>query len=124
VNTHATAPDAQRLNTAVVALVCVLLAIVALWQLSTQLSSGRLLWVALLTLPLWLPLRSLMRGNRRTHAAMTLCVIPYFVLGTVEAMANPAARWWAAACLMGALLLFVALIGYLRMTRGREEARR
>jgi len=61
-------------------------------------------------------LRGLIHRSRRTHAAMTLCVIPYFVLGVTEAVANPSARWWAALCLSLALLLFVALIGYLRLT--------
>jgi uncharacterized membrane protein len=110
-------PGAERVRTATIILVCALIAIVTLWQLSTHASAGRFLWAAILTSPLWLPLRGLIHHNRRIYAAMTLCVTPYFVLGVTEAVANPSARGWAALCLSVALLLFVALIGYLRMTR-------
>jgi uncharacterized membrane protein len=70
--------------------------------------------------PLWLPLRGLLRRRRRTYAWATLCVIPYFVLGVTEAVANPMQRLWAGACLAIALALFVALIAYLRLTRAVE----
>jgi uncharacterized membrane protein len=70
-----------------------------------------------LTLPLWLPLHGLWRSKRRTFAWATLCVIPYFVIGTTEAVANPASRGWAGLCLALSLALFVALIAYLRLTR-------
>lgn len=106
-----------RLYVATLVLVGALLAIVTLWQLSAQASLGRLLWSAVLTMPLWVPLPGLIRRNRRVYAAMTLCVTPYVVLGITEAVANPAARWWAGLCLGCALLLFAMLVGYLRLTR-------
>lgn len=111
------AATAASFKQAVVALTGVLIGIVAYGQLSAHMSAGRLLWTAIVAMPLWLPLPWLIRGNRFTYAAMTLCVIPYFVLGVTEAVANPAARWWAGPCLICALALFVALIAYLRLTR-------
>jgi uncharacterized membrane protein len=72
--------------------------------------------VALLV-PLALPVRGLLRGDRRTSAWATLCVIPYFVYGLTETIANPAARYAAGAILFASLALFVLLIAYLRVTR-------
>lgn len=94
-----------------------LIALVVLWQLEDGISSARLLLSLLLTLPLLAPLSGLIRHNRRTYAWATLCVIPYFVLGVTEVVANPQTRAWSATCLALALLLFVALIAYLRVTR-------
>jgi len=94
-----------------------LIALVFLWQLSVGASLGRFILAALLTLPLWAPISGLVRRNRRTYAWATLCVIPCFILGTTEAIANPATRAWSGTCLAMALILIVALIGYLRLTR-------
>ena len=94
-----------------------LIALVASWRTMGQWSIAQWLWGLALTLPLWAPLPGIVRRNRRTYAWATLCVIPYFVLGVTEAIANPSARGWAAACLVLALGLFAALIGYLRVTR-------
>jgi uncharacterized membrane protein len=113
----------ERVHIAILVLVCALMAIVVLWQLSARASIGRLLWAAVLTMPLWLPLRGLIRRNRRIYAAMTLCVTPYVVLGITEAVANPTSRGWAAASLGCALLLFAMLVGYLRMTRDQVPFR-
>jgi uncharacterized membrane protein len=111
------ADPAERVHIATLVLVGALMAVVTLWQLSGGVTPGRLSWSAALTLPLWLPLRGLIRRNRRVYAAMTLCVTPYVVLGITEAVARPGARAWAALCLICALLLFIALVAYLRLTR-------
>ena len=108
---------AVRWTTSVLA---TLIAVVIAWQLSKELSVARLAIAIVLSVPLLLPVAGLLRGNRRTHAWATLCVIPYFILGVTEAIANPSQRLWAAACLSLALALFVLLIAYLRLT-GREE---
>lgn len=110
---------ATKLRAYVLALNGALIALVMIWQLWGRASLERLLLAVLLTLPLWAPVRGLMRGNRRTYAWATLCVIPYFVLGVTETIANPAARGWSATCLALALLLFTGLIGYLRVSRER-----
>lgn len=108
---------AARLTTGI--LVALIFLVVA-WQLSTGIDAARIGLAVLLSVPLLLPMKGLVRGDRRTHAWATLCVIPYFILGVTEAIANPAQRAWAAACLTLALTLFVALIAYLRRTRSNE----
>ncbi|HWK75804.1 MAG TPA: DUF2069 domain-containing protein [Povalibacter sp.] len=108
---------AAKLRASAIALTAALIALVVLWQFSARVSVERLLLSLLLTLPLWAPLRGLIRRDRRTYAWATLCVIPYFILGVTEAIANPVTRAWSATCLALALMLFVSLIGYLRATR-------
>jgi uncharacterized membrane protein len=77
-------------------------------------SLGRL---ALLLVPLLLPLPGLLRGHRRTYAWATLCVTPYFIYGLTEVIANPAVRGPAGAILFASLAWFVTLVTYLRVTR-------
>jgi uncharacterized membrane protein len=84
--------------------------------LSVASPAGALVTTALFV-PWLLPLRGLLRGDRRTHAWATLCVAPYFVYGVTEAVANPAVRVAAAAILFASLAHFVALVVYLRATR-------
>jgi uncharacterized membrane protein len=112
-----------RLSTWTVALVFALIASVVAWQLSSGISARTLLFCAVLTCPLWAPLRGLMRGDRKTFAWATLCVIPYFILGVTEAVANPERRVWAGLCIALALAVFVLLILYLRVS-GRESRAR
>ncbi len=77
--------------------------------------AAALLW------PLLLPLPGILRRRRRTFAWATLCVTPYFIYGTTEAVANPAVRTLAAAILAASLVLFCALVAWLRLTRpGRQ----
>ena len=119
--THVTpqpgAPLAGRIRAFTIGMLCALIAVVVLWHTAGQRSMSHILLGLGLTLPLWAPLPGLIARKRRTYAWATLCVVPYFVLGVTEAVANPAARMWAALCLSVALVLFVGLIGYLRVTR-------
>jgi len=78
---------------------------------------GNLLLAAGLLLPLALPAPGIARYRRRTYAWATLCVTPYFIYGTTEAVANPQVRVAAGAILITSLALFVALVAYLRLTR-------
>ncbi len=78
--------------------------------------AAALLW------PLLLPLPGILRRRRRTFAWATLCVTPYFIYGTTEAVANPAVRTLAAAILAASLLLFCALVAWLRLTRPGRQA--
>ena len=59
----------------------------------------------------------IVRGDRRTHAWATLCVVPGFVYGLTEVVANPRLRPIAALVLGASLALFFALVAYLRVTR-------
>ena len=78
--------------------------------------STRLL-AAVLLVPLALPLRGLLRRDRRTYAWATLCLTPHFVYALTELVANPALRVYAAAILLLALALMMGLVAYLRLTR-------
>jgi uncharacterized membrane protein len=71
--------------------------------------------------PLLLPLAGIVRGERRTHAWATLCVVPAFVYGVTEVVANPGARPLAALVLGASLLFFFSLVAYLRVTRPRPQ---
>lgn len=108
---------AKRLRIAVTATVAALVASLIAWRAMTGFSTGDLVLVAILTLPVAIAVPKLLAGNRRTYAWMTLAVTPFLVVAITEAVANPASRAWAGLCLMVALVLFVLLIGYLRVTR-------
>ena len=82
-----------------------------------------LAWLAVLLIPVLLPLPGLWRRNRRTCAWATLCVAPYFAYGTTEVIANPAVRVEASAILFASLAWFVSLIYCLRVTRPAEAGR-
>ncbi len=112
-----TAAASLRLFTLI--LIGALIVLVACWTLRSGMSGSRAILALVLTLPLWAPLRGLFRSVRRTYAWATLCVIPYFVLGLTESIANPQGRLWSGTCLALAMLLFVGLIAYLRVTRPR-----
>jgi uncharacterized membrane protein len=114
--------NAGRISTLVVSMLIALIAIVAAWQLTMGISPQRLVIAAVLTCPLWAPLRGLLRRSRMTYAWATLCVIPYFILGVTEAVANPERRLWPGLCLIVALALFVLLILYLRATNPDRAA--
>ncbi len=93
-----------------------LFAVVIAWRAVGQYTVPNVLWTLVLCIPLLLPVRGLWQGKRYTHAWATLCVIPYFVVGVTEAVADPAQRLWAGICLALSLTLFTALIAYLRAT--------
>ena len=113
------ASTADSLRAATLVLFATLIALVLVWTLSSGTSTTRLLLAAVLTLPLLAPLHGVVHRNRHTFAWATLCVIPYFVLGLTESVANPAGRIWSGTCLALAFALFGTLIGYLRLTRPR-----
>lgn len=100
-----------------IALTLALILLLFPWQLAAGFSWSRAGIALLLALPLLAPLTGLIRSQRRTYAWATLCVIPYFIVGITEAIANPASRSWSGSCLALSLLLFVSLIAYLRVTR-------
>ena len=108
-------PGLARLGAlAVLALLAVLVAASALQGASWPSAAAV---AAVLLVPLALPVPGLVRGDRRTSAWATLCVIPYFIYGLTETIANPAVRYAAGAILFASLALFVLLIAHLRVTR-------
>ena len=78
---------------------------------------GSALLATALVLPLLLPLKGLLQGDRRTYAWATLCIAPCFVYGITEVIANSSVRAIAAVILFTSLAHFVALVAYLRVTR-------
>jgi uncharacterized membrane protein len=90
------------------------------WALAATLDAswpGSALLAAALVLPLLLPLKGLLQGDRRTYAWATLCIAPCFVYGITEVIANSSVRAVAAVILFTSLAHFVALVAYLRVTR-------
>lgn len=108
---------AVALTTAAVLAVCVASA-----SLRSAPWPANLGWTLALLLPLAAPIPGIVRGIRRTYAWATLCVTPYFIYGITEVIANPAVRGAAAAILFASFAWFVALVAYLRMSRGGPAA--
>jgi uncharacterized membrane protein len=105
---------AWRLTLAGAALVGTCVAAAALRSAPWPTSLG---WLAVLLVPVLLPLRGLWRRERRACAWATLCVAPYFAYGTTEVIANPAVRVMAGAILFASLAWFVSLVYCLRVSR-------
>ena len=76
---------------------------------------------ALAALPLLAPLSGLLRGRRHTYAWATLFAIPYLAFALTELLANPAARWVAAASLLLVFGWFCTMILFLRASRAHCE---
>lgn len=70
-----------------------------------------------LVVPLLLPLRGILRRDRRVYAWATLCLTPQFLYALTELVANPPLRGLAATMLVTSLGLTLALVAYLRLTR-------
>ena len=123
-NTDAALPTetliVQRTRLAVLSATGLLIAALIAWRASDGLSTGDVVLIVVLTLPVLFALPRLRAGHRRTYAWMTLAVTPFLIVAITEAVANPAGRIWAGLCLMIAFLLFVLLIAYLRVTRGQN----
>ncbi|HEX7375182.1 MAG TPA: DUF2069 domain-containing protein [Steroidobacteraceae bacterium] len=114
---HPPAAAGQTARRAVLVSIVLLAVSVTFAALRSGTAPGNLLLAAVLLVPLALPLPGILRGRRRTYAWATLCVTPYFIYGTTEAVANPAVRAAAGAILVTSLAFFVALVAYLRHTR-------
>lgn len=93
-----------------------LIAIVVCWQLWPQPTLKGAIKGTVLSLPLLLPLAGLWKSDRYTYRWATLCVLPYFVVGLTEAIANPDTRAWTSAMLVFALAWFVSLVAFLRVS--------
>jgi uncharacterized membrane protein len=105
---------ARRWALATLAVVGVAIGVAAMLNASWP---GSALLAAALLLPLLLPLKGLLQGDRRTYAWATLCLTPCFIYGITEVIANSSVRAIAAVILFTSLAHFVALVAYLRITR-------
>jgi len=118
-----TAPAVDRAWRLTLAGAGLLAACVAAAALREAVWPASLAWLAVLIVPLLLPLPGLWRRTRRTCAWATLCVAPYFAYGTTEVIANPAVRVEASAILFASLAWFVSLVYCLRVTRPVDPVR-
>lgn len=107
----------KRVGRLTLGLTLLLVAVVGGWILSSGLHAAQWALAAIATAPLWMCVPALRAGRRRICALMTLLIVPYLVWALTEAVANPAARAWAAATLFVAFALFVCLIAFLRVSR-------
>ena len=96
------------------------LAVVSLLAAYQGERSAVTLWllVFFLAAPLAIAVPGMLARNRRTFAWATLCVTPHFIYALTEIVANPSIRLLAASILVLSLALVVALVAYLRLTRG------
>jgi uncharacterized membrane protein len=115
-SSNATAARARALVLGLLFALAVVVVLALLRSSDGAATSGTLLATVLLA-PLALPLRGLLRHDRRTYAWATLCLTPHFVYGLTELVANPPLRLHAAAMVLLSLALMVALVAYLRLTR-------
>lgn len=112
----------KRARRMALATAAVLAACVAAAALRSAAWPANLVWTLVLLIPVAAPLPGLVRGVRRTYAWASLCVAPYFIYGVTEVIANPAVRGAAGAILFASLAWFVALVGYLRLSRGTVQS--
>ncbi len=93
-----------------------LFSVVCARQLQQGINFSQLAWALLFALPLLAALPGLIKGSRYTHTWATLCVLPYFVVGITEAVANGSLRQWALLLLGASLLWFFALLAFVRVS--------
>jgi uncharacterized membrane protein len=101
----------------VLVLVAILLCVLWAWQWLRTPTLASALWAAVASVPILIPLPGILRANRRTFAWATLCVTPYFTVAISESVVNASARAWAISVLALSVLIFFALIAYLRNAR-------
>lgn len=111
----------QRMRSVVLAGWSALILLVFWQELAETPSLVQVGWALFFSLPLLAPLRGLLQGNRYTYSWATLCVLPYFIIGVSESVANPSLRVWALLLLACSLLWFFALLGFLRVTPASES---
>jgi uncharacterized membrane protein len=112
-------PPAERARAVALVLLGALALDVVLVLLRAAAGAVSLALLALfLLVPLVLPLPGLVHRRRRTYAWATLCLTPHFVYALTELVASPALRLHTGAMLVLSLALMVALVAYLRLTRG------
>lgn len=78
--------------------------------------------LALVAVPLLLPLRGLLHGRPYTHAWTSFLALPYFALGVDAVAAGLRPAWLGWAVIAASLTLFAAAVGYARLA-GRAAAR-
>ncbi len=78
-------------------------------------------WVALLTLPLLLPLKGLIYDRRYTYKWVGFMALVYFCVGISELVANPELRIYGFTTTISSILLFLTSIYYARYLAIRAQ---
>lgn len=101
-----------------------LLALVLAWYtwLAPPARAPISLVLALVAIPLLLPLRGLLHGRAYTHAWTSFLALPYFALGVDAVAAGVRPAWLGWAVVAASLTLFATTVGYARLA-GRAAAR-
>jgi hypothetical protein len=94
--------------------------LIAPWVLVAP-TTMRIVVGTILALPFALGAPLIYFGHRRAYAWLTLALAAPLVLGLTEAVANVAMRGWAITLLLGVLVTFLLLVGYLRATRSSSQ---
>lgn len=71
-------------------------------------------WLALLALPLLIPLAGLLRDKRYTYKWVGFLMLLYFCIGISELFSNPELRIYGLATTVASTLLFLSSIYYAR----------
>lgn len=99
-----------------------LFVLVSFHQLRHGLTPAAFGWAVVFAAPLLVSLPGLVRNKRYTYQWATLCVLPYFIVGITEGVANSESRRWALLMLGLSLGWFFALLTFLRVTSTNRTA--
>jgi uncharacterized membrane protein len=104
-----------------ISLISILSLIICQASLAFWLSNDfRLYIAAVLTLPLFLPLRGIIRDQRYTYKWVGFLTFLYFSVGVSEAFANTELRVYSSLTIVFSCLLFVSSIYYSRYLKQQE----
>lgn len=78
-------------------------------------------WLAILALPLLLPLKGLVVDQRYTYKWIGFLTLAYFCIGVSELVSNPELRIYAVITSVASMLLFLASIYYARYLGLRQS---
>jgi uncharacterized membrane protein len=107
---------------AIFALILLTAADIIAWTTSRYSHTAAIV-LLVVSLPPWLVVaRAIWRRTRHAEIYAILMIAPYLAYGLMEAVANPGARTQAEGLIALLSLLFIALVGDLRLSRasGRE----
>lgn len=97
-----------------ICLVCWLALIVAQAALPWLANGAVNAWLALLALPLLIPLPGLLRDKRYTYKWVGFLMLLYFCIGISELFSNPELRLYGLVTTVASTLLFLSSIYYAR----------
>ncbi len=91
------------------------IAVLTAWHLARFTPRTALLAILVLVTPWLLLLPGLINARRKYYQFGTILCAPYLAYGLMEVLANPGARVFAGATVLGGFALFVALVHALKV---------